>query len=97
MNTHADELYHTTDGGLTWQIAQHEEYLLSQPLLPEGTTLSGWQVNGLGWAATSMGSCSGEKSSPNFSCQVNAVLWQTQDGGKTWEEVHLPNKQSIIQ
>ena len=90
LNTVNDELFQTMDGGLTWQIAQLNQYALSQPLLPEDTTLSGWQVNGLGWAVTSSGSCTGEKSSTDFSCQINTVLRQTQDGGKTWEEVHLP-------
>jgi hypothetical protein len=97
LNAANDELYQTTDGGLSWQIAQREEYLLSQPLLPERTILSGWQANGLGWAATSRSSCSGEKPSPDFSCQVNTVLWQTQDGSDSWEEVHLPNNQPIKQ
>ncbi len=97
LNAANDELYQTADGGLTWQIAQRKEYLLSQPLLPESTILSGWQANGLGWAATSRSSCNGEKSSPGFSCQVNTVLWQTQDGGDSWEEVHLPNNQPIKQ
>jgi len=97
LNTNTDELYLTMDGGLTWQIAQREENLLTQPGVPEGTTLSGWQTDSLGWSVTSMGSCSGEKTSPSFSCQVNTALWQTQDGGETWEEVHLPNKVPIKQ
>jgi photosystem II stability/assembly factor-like uncharacterized protein len=97
LNTDNDELYQTTDGGVTWQIAQRKEYLLSQPHLPESTSSSGWQANGLGWAATSRGSCNGEKSSPDFSCQVNTALWQTQDGGETWQEVHLPDGLPIKQ
>lgn len=91
-NTHNDDLYHTIDGGLTWQIAQREEHLFSLSTLPESTNLSGWQENGLGWAVTSTGSCSGEKLSPDFSCQVNTALWQTVNGGVTWEEVGFPNK-----
>lgn len=83
-------LMKTSDGGLTWQITKLDDYPLSQSLLPEGTTLSGWQATGLGWAVTSIGSCSGEKSTPSFTCQINTELWQTQDGGETWDSVPLP-------
>ena len=87
-----DELYHTTDGGLTWQLTQDEKVLFSQPVLPESATSSGWQTSSLGWSVTSQGSCSGDKSSPGFTCQVNTALWQTVDGGQNWETVPIPIK-----
>jgi hypothetical protein len=90
VNNTKDELYHTKDGGLTWQTAQRDSYLLSKPLEPEGTTLSGWQTSSLGWAVTSTGSCSGDKSLFNFTCQVKTALWQTVEGGPKWETVPLP-------
>jgi hypothetical protein len=85
------ELYHTTDGGITWLATQLAKYPLSVPPLREGTTLSGWQANGLGWSVTSIGSCSGDKSLLNFTCQTNTSLWQTVDSGQNWETVPTPN------
>jgi photosystem II stability/assembly factor-like uncharacterized protein len=89
LNAVTNDLFNSTDGGLTWQIAQPDDHPLSSKL-PEGATLSGWQSKGLGWAVTSVGSCSGEKSTPNFTCQVNTTLLQTKDGGETWDAVQLP-------
>jgi photosystem II stability/assembly factor-like uncharacterized protein len=90
MDSHLDKLYQTVDGGLTWQEAQLEKSLLISPTLPAGTTTSGWFENSLGWAVTSVGSCSGEKSTPGFTCKVDNALWQTQDAGQTWEKLPLP-------
>jgi photosystem II stability/assembly factor-like uncharacterized protein len=95
LNNTKGELYHTMDGGLTWQAAKTDKSLLSQPRLPEGTTLSGWQVNGLGWSVTSQGSCSGEKSTLNFKCQVNTALWQTVNGGQNWESIATPSLEFV--
>jgi hypothetical protein len=85
------ELYHTIDGGRTWLIAQLPKSLFSQPMLPKGTTLSGWQTDSLGWSVISSGSCSGDKSSLYFTCQVNNALMQTRDGGHNWETIPTPN------
>ena len=90
INRTGDELYHTLDGGITWQPAPADRYPLSQPSLPEGSTLSGWQADGLGWVVTSTGSCSGEKSTPSFACQSDTSLWQSEDGGQTWQAISLP-------
>jgi photosystem II stability/assembly factor-like uncharacterized protein len=91
QNNSKGELYHTIDGGLSWLSVQFDAYPLSQPQVPESTTLSGWQANGLGWSVTSQGSCSGNKSLLNFTCQINTALWQTVDGGQNWESVPTSN------
>lgn len=92
INPTSDELYHTLDGGLTWQPAPLERYPRAHTSVLEGSILSGWQANSLGWAVTSTGSCSGEKSSPSFTCKVDHALWQTLDGGQTWEPIPLPTQ-----
>ena len=92
INRNGDELFHTMDGGVTWQPYPLNQYILSQPSLPEGTTLSGWQTDGMGWAATSTNHCTGVKSTPSFTCQIDSGLQQTLDGGKTWHEVSLPTR-----
>ena len=90
VNNTKDEYYHTMDGGLTWRTAQLDSKLFSQIREPENTILSGWQTSSLGWAVTSTGSCSGDKSLLNFTCQVNTALWQTMEGSQKWEAVPLP-------
>ncbi len=85
-----EEPYFTTDGGLTWLPGQVGAKILSQPSLPAGTSHSGWGNNGLGWAVTNEGSCSGDKTFPGFTCQANSELWTSQDGGQTWDSVPLP-------
>ncbi len=85
------EQYRTSDGGISWQPAPLAKYSLSQPQVPEGTTLSGWQANGLGWSVTSQGSCSGDKFTTGSICQEEAAVWQTLDAGQKWESVPLPN------
>jgi photosystem II stability/assembly factor-like uncharacterized protein len=91
-NRNGDELFHTMDGGVTWQPYPLYQYTLYQPSLPENTTLSGWQSNSLGWATTSTNRCTGVKSTPSFTCQINTGLQQTIDGGKSWHEVSLPTQ-----
>ncbi|OGO25729.1 MAG: hypothetical protein A2136_05030 [Chloroflexi bacterium RBG_16_54_11] len=88
-------LYRSMDGGETWQPVPAGKYPYPQPVLPEGSTLSGWQAGGLGWAATSTGSCEGEKSAPGFTCRVENSLWQTLDGGNAWRSVSLPAPERI--
>jgi photosystem II stability/assembly factor-like uncharacterized protein len=90
INRANDQLYHSPNAGLTWTPAQLSEYPQSQSNYPAGTARSGWQSGSTGWAATSQGLCSGEKSSPGFTCQVEQALWQTLDGGLRWETVPLP-------
>lgn len=88
-------LYHSTNSGLTWEIAQSSKSFLSLLRLPEGTMLSGWQPNGIGWSVTSSGTCEGDKSSPNFTCQVTSNLWQTVDTGQNWVSIPIPNLERI--
>ena len=92
INRNGDELFHTLDGGGTWQPYPLNQYTLSQSSLPEGTTLSGHQANGLGWAAISTNHCTGVKSTTRFICQIATGLQQTLDGGKTWQEIPLPTR-----
>ena len=70
--------------------AEPSAYPLSQSTYPDGTTLSGWQTGTTGWAATSQGDCTGDKSTPAFTCQVERTLWQTLDGGQSWNAIPLP-------
>jgi photosystem II stability/assembly factor-like uncharacterized protein len=88
-----DKYYHTIDSGATWQAAMPDQYPKSIARLPDGTTLSGWQADDLGWAVTSAGNCSGEKSSPDFTCRIDTVLQQSKDGGLTWQELSLPTQE----
>ena len=90
INRTGEELSHTLDGGITWQPEQANRYPLSQASLPEGAILSGWGAEELGWAVTNTGSCTGEKSTPGFACLVDTSLWQSLDGGQTWQDVPLP-------
>jgi hypothetical protein len=87
-----DKLFRTTDSGVTWQAATPVQYPKALEPIPEGTTLSGRQAGGLGWAVTSTGSCSGEKSTPGFTCQSDTSLQQSMDGGQTWQEIPLPDQ-----
>ena len=91
QNETNNKFYRTTDGGLTWLATNLDKYQLSQQMLPEGTTLSGWQTTNLGWSVTSQGSCSGDKSSFHFTCQASTTLWQTVNGGRNWEIVPTSN------
>ena len=93
QNDLSGELYRTFDGGVSWQPAPVAKYPFSLLKVPEGTTLSGWQTDDLGWSVTSQGSCSAEKFSDSATCQVDSILWQTLDGGKNWEPVPMPNVQ----
>jgi photosystem II stability/assembly factor-like uncharacterized protein len=88
-----DKNYRTTDSGITWQAATPSQYPKSMEALPEGTTLSGWQAGSLGWSVTSTGNCSGEKSSPDFTCRSETTLLQSLDGGLTWQQISLPTQE----
>ena len=90
------QIYHTMDGGLTWQANKFQAYPLSQVSYPDGTTLSGWQTGTLGWALTSAGACNGDKSSPGFTCQVHSNLLQTVNGGLNWESIPIPASISAV-
>jgi len=88
--SHNDQIYHTVNGGATWQPDPPDALHFAQYDVPEGSTLSGWLSSSLGWAATSSGECTGEKSSSAFSCQVTSSLWQSQDGGSSWQAIPMP-------
>ena len=91
----SSELYRTADGGISWQVAPTAKYPFSQPQLPAGAAISGWQAGDLGWSVTSQGVCSRDKFVSGSTCQVNTVLWQTLDGGKNWESIPIPNLELI--
>ncbi len=97
VNGDRQQLFHTNDGGITWQTAKLDAYPLVKTPVPAGTTWSGWQDGGLGWAATSDGSCQGTKGTADFTCQVDHRLWQSTDGGKHWELIPLPPASTIKQ
>ena len=94
-NRTSDEIYQTTDSGITWQPAPPNRYPKSLTSLPEGSVLSGRQADGLSWVVTSTSSCSGDKSTPGFTCQITSSLQQSLDGGKTWQEVSLPTHNQV--
>ena len=95
VNNAKSRFYHTTDSGITWLQTKLDKYSFSQPVLPEGTVLSGWQTNSLGWSVNSQGSCSGDKSRLNYNCHNNSALQQTVDGGQNWETIPTPNLEFI--
>ncbi len=84
------QLFHTTNGGVTWLPAEPSGNLLSIATYPEGTSRYGWQTVTTGWSASFNGDCTGNKSSPDFTCQVKSLLWQTLDGGQSWSAIPLP-------
>ena len=90
INESENQLYHSSDGGLTWTPAQLSTNPQTLSNFPAGTQRSGWQTGTTGWAATSQGGCTGDKSTPSFTCQVEHALWQTLDGGLHWESIPLP-------
>jgi photosystem II stability/assembly factor-like uncharacterized protein len=90
LNSAADQLFHTTDGGISWMPADPSGYTLSLSNYPDGTATYGWQTSSTGWAATAQGNCTGDKSTPGFTCQVDRLVWQTFDGGQSWSAVPLP-------
>ncbi len=90
-------VYHTLDGGLTWQTEKYNDYPLSILSVPKNATLSGWQANGLGWAVISDGNCTGDKDAPGFTCQTTTSLHQSLDGGQSWQKIPLPGDPSIGQ
>ncbi len=87
-----DKLFRTTDSGVSWQAATPDQYPKALESIPEDTTLSGRQAGGMGWAVTSRGNCSGEKSTPGFTCRSDTSLQQSMDGGQTWQEIPLPGQ-----
>lgn len=40
-----------------------------------------------GWVSTVNGTCTGEKGLPEFNCSLGSGLFQTTDGGISWEEI----------
>lgn len=97
MNSEQEQLFHTMDGGNSWQIAKMASFPQVKPTVPAGTALSGWLPNGLGWAATTNGFCQGEKGKPGFTCQEDNRLWQSLDDGKSWSSIPLPARLTIKQ
>jgi photosystem II stability/assembly factor-like uncharacterized protein len=90
MNPDRQQIFHTTDGGLTWQVGEHKDQPQVEMALPTNTMFSGWLAGSLGWAATSTGSCQGEKGTAGFTCQIQNSLWQSVDSGETWLQVPMP-------
>ncbi len=52
--------------------------------LPDGWTIVQFAGSDAAWAVTWSGECSGEKSSPGFSCVQRSGLSQSSDGGRSW-------------
>jgi hypothetical protein len=90
VSRNQERVFHTQDNGLSWQPSELAENPQASANLPDGTTISGWQAGGLGWAVTSSGSCQGDKGTNGFSCQVRTGLWLSTDHGKSWEPINPP-------
>jgi len=84
-------IYKSADGGQTWQLAAPEKSPQPALSLPEGSSLAVWPSDEFGWAITSSGSCTGEKSSPDFTCWSTTGVQLTTDGGQTWQVIPLPS------
>jgi hypothetical protein len=84
-------IYKTADGGQTWQLAAPEKSPQPALSLLEGSSLAVWPSDKFGWAITSGGSCTGEKSSPDFTCWSASGVQLTTDGGLTWQVIPLPS------
>jgi photosystem II stability/assembly factor-like uncharacterized protein len=95
VNHDHGQIYYTPDGGQTWRIGEPKEQSQVESSLPANTVFSGWLASGVGWAATSTGSCRGEKGAAGFTCQVQNSLWQSADSGETWQQVPMPPISSI--
>jgi hypothetical protein len=90
VSSEREQVFHTQDGGHTWQSVGQNDYPQINTPLPQGSFLSGQLPSGLNWAATANGTCQGEKDTPGFTCQVQSNLWQSIDGGRAWETITLP-------
>ncbi|RPI81877.1 MAG: DUF1906 domain-containing protein, partial [Chloroflexi bacterium] len=54
--------------------------------LPEGIVEMDFSGS-TGWVYTVNGTCTGEKGSPDFNCSLQPGLFQTTDGGDSWNEI----------
>lgn len=97
-----NEWFTTTDGGMTWQAQNPKTTTLPAgnpndsgkqltTNLPGEVERSVFPSAQTGWAFTVQGVCSGEKTSPDFSCAQISTLWKTVDGGADWQSVGLPS------
>ncbi len=90
MNSGRQQVFHTLDGGRTWEASSLTNYPAEKLPLPEASFISGWLPGGLGWAATTQGTCQGEKGTPGFACQIQTSLWQSLNSGQAWQIIPLP-------
>ena len=97
-----NEWFTTTDGGVTWQAQNPKTVNLptgnpndsGKPLtagLPGVVERSVFPTAQSGWAFNVQGICSGEKTSPDFSCAQLSTLYKTMDAGVNWQAVSLPD------
>jgi Rv2525c-like, glycoside hydrolase-like domain len=90
----ANELYHTLDGGATWQAVPSSQHTFATITPPTGMILSSQATNNLAWAVTSNATCSGAKGSPGFACRADYQLQQTSNAGQSWQVIALPSTSS---
>lgn len=105
-----EELYATSDGGVTWsplaftqsledfraQVMGHSNELQDTALLPEGALKVEFADAHTGWAWVQQGECTGAKPQPGespaasdepFQCSLRSILYMTEDGGQSWQEI----------
>jgi photosystem II stability/assembly factor-like uncharacterized protein len=89
-----DEFYRTVDGGKSWFAASETQ----SEQIPEGLPHNAVHFSALdtlnAWMLTRSGNCSGEKNpgqpaAEPLRCWFQTRLWNTQDGGETWQEIIL--------
>jgi photosystem II stability/assembly factor-like uncharacterized protein len=98
-----DEVYRSTDGGVTWSgVTQIPN--LSQKLSEDGLPELHMVSDTMGWKLERKGNCESQTVHPSFDgtsrqslrCRVMERLWSTEDGGRSWAVVPLPNGQTYL-
>jgi photosystem II stability/assembly factor-like uncharacterized protein len=91
-----NELYLTSDGGVTWQAENPKTANLPGESILDLNQQAVANLDGqveqaafvspmAGWAVTVEGVCQGEKGNQDFACWQTSTLWKTMDGGITWQ------------
>jgi photosystem II stability/assembly factor-like uncharacterized protein len=76
------EVFTTQDEGETWQWS----YMVTS--LPEGLSSVSFTTPQIAWGVSNIGSC--QTTDIGKDCVLEAKLWRTLDGGKTWAVIETP-------